>query len=228
MNLLRATVPGTDRAPLPGSFRSGCTCCSRAVPTSGRIGGGGEGLNARAPTLCPHLRLCQYPQVSRRCGPRGLPAPAPPVPRPPRADLERELGAGLGDLRSTWTPVRHGWGPRGGRCRSGPGMKALGTVPSHPRAASDGQARVPRPGVGRVARESGGSARTQRATPGGDPPRQLYSALHPPRSPRVDAEPQGREPGPAAGRGPGAPERTERSSGASPPPTPHSDPPSSR
>lgn len=132
MNLLRATVPGADRAPLPGSFRSGCTCCSRAVPTSGRIGVGGEGLNARAQTLCPHLRLCQYPQVSRRCGPRGLPAPAPPVPRPPRADLERELGAGLGDLRSTWTPVRSGWGPRGGRCRSGPGMKALGTVPSLP------------------------------------------------------------------------------------------------
>ena len=39
MNLLPATVPEVDRAP-PGSFRSGCTCCFRAVPTSGRIGAG--------------------------------------------------------------------------------------------------------------------------------------------------------------------------------------------
>ena len=140
--------------------------------------------------------------------------------------MERERGAGFGGLRSTWTPVRRGGDPQGGRCRSGPRVKVIGAVPFHPRAASDAQARVPRPGVGRVGRGSGRSARTQRATLGGDPPRQLYLALHPPRSPRIDAErapqPQGLGPGPgpAAGRGPSAPGRKERSSRASLPPTP--------
>ena len=83
-------------------------------------------------------------------------------------------------------------------------MKARGTVP--PGGVGRPGARVPRPWGGPAAAPAEGpragegrrlvggtSAQTQRAIPAGDPPRQLNSALHPPRSPRAR-----RRAGPAA------------------------------